>query len=286
MTKSSRFILFLSTHWLGLVGLFLTLSLSISALLATWVAPFDPGVISLKEALCKPNSTHWLGCDELGRDILSRIIYGGRASLLIGPGSVLLALIVGGPLGMLAGYRGGWFSRLIMRSADILLTFPGFIMAVGVMAVLGPGILNITIALSLRSLPIFIRVSRNETLSLREENYVEAARALGNNSSRILLKHILPNLINSLFVLAVLRTGSAILTGAELSFLGLGVPPELAEWGNMTRTGLKYIRMEVPHLIMFPGFAIVTMVSGLNLLADDLRNMWDPHVGRKSAVGA
>ena len=286
MTKSSRLIQFLSTRWLGLVGLFLTLSLTTAALLAPWIAPFDPGVISLKDALCTPNSAHWLGCDELGRDILSRIIYGGRTSLMIGPGSVALALIVGGPLGMLAGYHGGWFSRLVMRSADILLAFPGFIMAVGVMAVLGSGILNITIALSLRSLPIFIRVARNGTLSLREENYVEAARALGNHSLRILMKHILPNLINSLFVVAVLRTGSAILTGAALSFLGLGVPPDLAEWGNMTRTGLKYIRMEVHHLILFPGLAIVTIVLGLNLLADDLRNMWDPHVGRKKAVGS
>jgi ABC-type dipeptide/oligopeptide/nickel transport system permease subunit len=210
--------------------------------------------------------------------MFSRVIYGGRVSLMIGIGSVLLGLLLGGPAGIVAGYRGGWVDALIMRAMDVLLSFPGFILAAAIIAVLGIGVQNLIIALGLRTLPVLARVARNMTLSLRERAYIDAARVVGAGDGRILLRHILPNLLSTLLVVANLRIGSAILTGTALSFLGMGVPAGTAEWGAMLNAGMNYMRVQATHLMIFPGLAIVVTVLGINLLGDDLRDLWDPRL--------
>jgi ABC-type dipeptide/oligopeptide/nickel transport system permease subunit len=265
-------------RWLGLIGLAVTVVVTLAVLFAPWLAQYDPSAQSLGKALEPPRAGHPLGNDELGRDLLSRVLYGGRVSLLIGIGSVVAGLAVGGLLGIVAGYRGGWLDSLIMRGVEVPLVFSGFLMAVWVLAILGQGVMNVVIALSLRSLPIFARIARNTTLSLREQAYVEAAVAAGSGEGRILFGHILPNLVSPLLVVATLRTGSAILLAASLSFLGLGVPPHVPEWGAMVKNGMAYMRMGANHLVLAPGLAIMVTVLGLNLLGDDLRDAWDPRL--------
>jgi ABC-type dipeptide/oligopeptide/nickel transport system permease subunit len=265
-------------RWLGVVGLAVTVAVTLAVLLAPWLARHDPNAQSLGDALEPPRAGHVFGNDELGRDVLSRVLYGGRVSLLIGIGSVVAGLAAGGLLGIVAGYRGGWVDGLIMRGVEVPLVFSGFLMAVWVLAILGQGVVNVVIALGLRSLPIFARIARNTTLSLREQAYVEAAVAAGSGEGRILLGHILPNLISPLLVVATLRTGSTILLAASLSFLGLGVPPQVPEWGAMVKNGMAYMRMGANHLVLAPGLAIMITVLGLNLLGDDLRDAWDPRL--------
>lgn len=278
LTGSQRVNLFVRKRWLGMIGLGIVTIVLLSAVFAPWIAPYDPNQQSLRLALEPPRWGYPFGNDELGRDILSRVIWGGRISLIIGFGSVLLGLLVGAPAGILAGYRGGWVDALIMRAMDILLSFPGFILAAAIIAVLGIGVTNLIIALGLRTLPVLARLARNMTLSLREAVYVDAARVVGAGDTRILFSHIMPNLLSALLVVANLRTGSAILTGTALSFLGMGVPPGTAEWGVMLNGGLQYMRAQGTHLMIFPGLAIVVTVLGINLLGDDLRDMWDPRL--------
>ena len=261
---------------LGVVGLVTTAIVLLAVVFAPWLAPYDPNAQSLGDALEPPRAGHPLGNDELGRDVLSRVLHGGRVSLLIGIGSVVAGLVVGAPLGIVAGYRGRWLDALIMRGVEVPLVFSGFLMAVWVLAILGQGVVNVIIALGLRSLPIFARIARNTTLSLREQPYVEAAVAAGSGEASILRRHILPNLLSPLLVVATLRTGSAILLAASLSFLGLGVPPQIPEWGTMVKNGMAYMRMGAHHLVLAPGLAIMVAVLGLNLLGDDLRDAWDP----------
>src|SRR5688572_23408217 len=218
LSGSERANRFVRRRWLGMIGLVTVSVVVISAIFAPWIAPFDPNAQSLRLALEPPRPGYWFGNDELGRDIFSRVIYGGRISLLIGVGSVLLGLLVGAPAGVLAGYRGGWVDAIIMRAMDVLLSFPGFILAAAIMAILGIGVQNLIIALGLRTLPVLARLARNMTLSLRERVYVDAARVVGARDGRILLLHIFPNLLSTLLVVANLRIGSAILTGTALSF--------------------------------------------------------------------
>ena len=243
-------------------------------MLAPWLAPFDPNVPVLQDALAPPRWGHIFGHDELGRDVLSRVLYGGRTSLLIGVGSVMGGLMVGGMAGVLAGYRGGWTDALIMRSVEVPHVFSGFILAVWALAILGPGTVNVVTALALRAVPIFARVGRNVTVSLRERQFVEAATALGSGGARILSRHLLPHLMSTLLVVATLRVGSAIVVGASLSFLGLGVPVEVPEWGVMVKNGMSYMRLGAYHLVVFPGLAIVMTVLGLNLFGEDFRDHW------------
>jgi ABC-type dipeptide/oligopeptide/nickel transport system permease subunit len=261
-------------RWPGLLGLAITAGMALAVGLAPWLAPHDPVTQSLSDALGPPRAGHPFGTDELGRDILSRVLHGGRVSLLIGLGSVTAGLLIGGVGGLVAGYRGGWSDALVMRSTDVLLVFSGFVMAVWTLAVLGQGITSVVVALVARAVPIFARVARNTTVSLRERAHVEAALALGSGEIRILFRHILPHLLSPLLVLAPLRTGSAILIGASLSFLGIGVPPDVPEWGVMVKNGVEYVRMGASHLVLFPGLAIMVTVLGLNLLGDDLRDAW------------
>lgn len=278
MTGLQKMLTFVQQRWLGTMGFFVLLSIVIPVIMAPWVTPYDPNHQDLNQALEGPRSGHWFGSDELGRDIFSRILYGGRVSLLIALGSVALGLLAGGLAGCSAGYRGGWVDSMVMRGSDILLAFPGFVMAAAVMAVLGLGVVNVILALALRSLPTFARLARNMTLSLREQDYVTAARTIGCSDLRIVLHHIVPNLLPSMLVVSTLRIGNAILVGASLSFLGMGVPPEVAEWGVMIKQGLPYIRANINYLVMFPGLAILLTVLGANLVGDDLRDLLDPRL--------
>ena len=252
----------------------LTLVVVLSAALAPWIAPHDPLAQDLLSALEPPGHGHWFGADHLGRDV-SRVLFGGRISLTVGFGSVAIGMAVGGLLGIVAGFSMGRLDALIMRAVDVLLAFPGFILAAAVVAVLGSGLLTIVLAISARAMPIFARLTRNMTLSIRELPYVEAARALGASRARILFWHVGRNLVALVLVLAMLRVGSAILTGAALSFLGIGVGAETPDWGSMLSQGQVFMQ-QYPHLVIFPGLAIIVCVLGLNLLGDELRSIWDP----------
>jgi ABC-type dipeptide/oligopeptide/nickel transport system permease subunit len=267
----------LRRRWLGLVGLGITVITVASAAFAPWVVPYDPLAQDLAVALDPPGTQHWLGTDQLGRDMLSRLIFGGQVSLATGLGSVAFGIATGATLGLLAGYRGGWVDTLIMRGCDVLLAFPGFVLAAAIVAVLGPGLGNLILAIGIRAAPAFGRLARNLALSVRERAYVEAARAMGVPDPRILGRHVAPNLLAPVLALATLRTGTGILTGAALSFLGIGVAAETPDWGTMLSLAQPYMR-RYPHLVIFPGLAIVVAVLGLNLLADDVRDAWDPRL--------
>lgn len=285
MTADPRHVMrILRRRWLGACGLMLTLAVVLSAALAPWIAPHDPLAQDLLSALEPPGPGHWFGADHLGRDILSRVLFGGRISLTVGFGSVAIGMAVGGLLGIVAGFSTGRLDALIMRAVDVLLAFPGFILAAAVVAVLGSGLLTIVLAISARTMPVFARLTRNMALSIRELAYVESARALGASRARILLWHVGRNMVALVLVLAMLRVGSAILTGAALSFLGIGVGAETPDWGSMLSQGQVYMQ-QYPHLVIFPGLAIIVCVLGLNLLGDELRNVWDPKMrGRQDGA--
>jgi len=245
------------------------------AFFAPLLAPSDPYKNNLSKTLITPCAEHWFGTDELGRDILSRIIYGARLSLLEGLFSVFLAMLIGVPLGILSGYVGGKTDTVIMRLIDILLAFPGVLLAVAIISILGPSLVNAMIAVGVYTVPMFARLARGSTLAVKEEPYVEACRASGMSNLRILYRHIYPNISAHLYVMATLRVAIAILTAASLSFLGLGAQPPSPEWGAMLSNGRNYILI-APHLVVFPGLAIIFLVLGLNLFQDGLRLVLDP----------
>lgn len=235
----------------------------------------NPYAQNIIRALELPSPNHWLGTDQLGRDLLSRIVAGSRFSLLIGFGAVFVGLVVGLPFGMLAGYYGRWVDTVFARVIDILLAFPGIILALAVVAVTGPGIGSLIFAVGLRTIPVFARVSRAETLSLRQRDFVEAARALGCRPYEIMYWHILPNIVGPLMIVASLQTATAILIGATLSFLGVGVSPEVPEWGSMLNAGRPYM-MRHPHLVLVPGCTLMIAMMTLNIVGDYLRDRLDP----------
>jgi peptide/nickel transport system permease protein len=250
------------------------------AILAPVLAPYDPNKNDLSKTLLTPCIAHLFGTDELGRDILSRIIYGARLSLLEGLFSVLLAMAIGVPLGLVSGYLGGKTDTVIMRIVDILLAFPGVLLAVVIISILGPSLVNAMIAVGVYTVPMFARLARGSTLAVKEEPYIEACRAVGMGHFRILWKHVFPNISAHLFVLATLRVAIAILTAASLSFLGLGAQPPSPEWGAMLSNGRNYLLI-APHLVMFPGLAIILLVLGLNLFQDGLRLVFDPKMAER-----
>jgi len=260
---------------LAVPGASVVLFFILVALLAPVLAPYDPSKNDLFRTLLTPNAEHLLGTDELGRDILSRIIYGARLSLLEGLFSVLLAMIIGVPLGVVSGYVGGRTDTIIMRLVDILLAFPGVLLAVVIISILGPSLVNAMIAVGIYTVPMFARLARGSTLAVKEEPYIEACRSVGMGDFRILYRHIFPNISSHLFVLATLRVAIAILTASSLSFLGLGAQPPSPEWGAMLSNGRNYILI-APHLVLFPGLAIILLVLGLNLFQDGLRVVLDP----------
>lgn len=235
----------------------------------------DPYGQDISRTMESPSLSHWLGTDQLGRDILSRLVAGSRFSLLIGLGAVAVGLLFGVPLGMLAGYYGRWVDLLLGKLIDVLLAFPGIILALAVVTVTGPGVGNLILAIGLRTIPMFARVARAETLSLRQRDFVEAARAIGCRHHQIMAWHLLPNIVGPLTIVASLQTATAILIGATLSFLGVGISPEVPEWGSMINAGRPYM-MRSPHLVLVPGFALIVAMMALNIIGDFLRDRLDP----------
>jgi ABC-type dipeptide/oligopeptide/nickel transport system permease subunit len=262
---------------LALIGLALVLVLVLTATLAPWLALHDPTRQSLIEKRARPGAKYLLGADEFGRDILSRVIYGSRVALLVGVVSVLIALAGGLVLGTAAGFTGGWLDAVVMRVVEILLAFPYLLLALAIVAMLGPGVLNTTLAVGIWGVPAVTRMVRGSVLALRETEYVGAARALGAPAPAVLRRHVLPNVLPGLVVYATLFMANAILLEAALSFLGLGVQPPTASWGLMVSTG-RDVLLVAPHVATVPGLAIMVAVLGFNLVGDGLRDALDPRL--------
>lgn len=261
---------------LGLIVLVIIIAVS---MLAPYIAPYAYEAQDGYNTLAGPSKEHFFGTDNLGRDIFSRVLYGGRASLSIGFLSVVLSGVIGVILGALAGYYGGKTDMLIMRILDILQAVPAILLAISISAVLGAGYFNCIIAVSISAMPGFARMARASCLSVQGMEYIEAARSINAKQSRIIFKHVLPNAISPVFVHATMSIASAILTAASLSFIGLGVQPPQAEWGAMLSAGRDFIR-SAPHLLIFPGMVIVITVLSLNMLGDGLRDALDPRLKR------
>ena len=245
------------------------------ALLGPWLAPHDPGALDLAGALAPPDGAHWLGQDEQGRDIFSRLLAGARVSLLVGLSTVVVSSLVGIAIGLVSGYLGGWVEQAFMRLVDLLMAFPGLLLAIALVAVLGPGLGNVVLALSALGWTGFARLVRGQVLSLKHQDYVTAARALGAGPGRVMLLHILPNLVGPVIVQASFAIAGAILSEASLSFLGLGVPLGTPSWGGMLAEG-RHVLWDAPFVSIFPGLAIMLVVLGFNLLGDALNDFLDP----------
>ena len=256
-------------------GLLVVVLMAALALLAPWIAPFDPLATSFAMVRKAPDGANWFGTDEVGRDLLSRVIWGGRASLAAGVISVTIAVGVGVPLGMLAGYVGGVVDAVVSRITDAMLAIPFLILAIALAAFLGPSLGNAMIAIGITATPIFVRLARGQVLAVRAEDYVEAARAVGNPPARILLRHILPNILPPVIVQATLAIAAAIIAEASLSFLGLGQQPPAPSWGSMLNTAQRFLT-QAPWMAVFPGLAIFVTVLAFNLFGDGLRDALDP----------
>jgi peptide/nickel transport system permease protein len=260
------------TSWAGLL-IFLVIVLL--AILAPWISPHDPIEQDIFSKLQGPSATYWLGTDYYGRDIVSRLLHGARYSLIIGIAATFFAMVLGSLIGMVAGFYGGRFDLLVMQVMDILLAFPSLILGLIIVAMLGPSLTNIIIAIALTSVPSFARIARAPTIAVKEREFVEAGRALGFSDARIMFVHILPNIAAEILVMFSLWTASAIRTEASLAFIGLGLKPPTPTWGGMIREGFENI-LESYWLAMMPGVAILIVVFALNLLGDGLRDAIDP----------
>jgi peptide/nickel transport system permease protein len=258
-----------------MLGLGVVMFFVLLALFAPWIAPYDPLATSWSAVRAGPSAAHWFGADELGRDVLSRIVWGTRASILAGVVSVSISLALGVPIGMAAGYLGRWADALISRITDAMLACPFLILAIALAAFLGPSLTNAMIAIGISATPIFIRLTRAQVLSAKSEDYVEAARALGNPHLRIALRHILPNIVAPLIVQATLAIAAAVIAEASLSFLGLGQQPPAPSWGSMLNTARNYVD-QAPWMAIWPGVSIFLLVLSFNLLGDGLRDALDP----------
>ncbi len=264
---------------LGVAGAIILIVFVLTALLANVVAPFDPLTTNARASLAPPSGTYWIGADMMGRDMLSRMIHGARISLAVALGATCIGSGLGAMLGLASGYLGGWFDLIVQRIAEIMQSLPLLVMALVITASLGPSLTNTIIAIAIPLIPNVARVIRANVLSLRELNYVEAARAVGMGQARIALRHVFPNTLAPLIVLATAQLGSTILTEASLSFLGLGVPEPYPSWGRMlSESAAEYIR-SAPWLVIFPGLAISLVVFGANLFGDALRDILDPRQG-------
>lgn len=255
----------------GIIGAWLVVVVA-----APWLAPAPPLAQDIVARLAPPSPAHWLGTDQLGRDVLSRVLYGARLSIPVGLAAVLLALLLGSLLGSLAGLAGGVLDETLMRLTDLMLAFPTVILAMVITAALGAGIRNAVVAIMIAWWPSYARYVRGLVLALREREYVQAARALGAPSWRVLVRHVLPGTVSPLLILSTLDVGRAILTFASLSFLGLGPPPQIPEWGAMVAAGRDYI--DQWWISTFPGLAILSFVLAINLVGDGLRDLLDPRV--------
>ncbi len=265
---------------LTLFGLCVVVALVLLAIFAPLVAPYDPIAIDLRGRLQPPTWTHWMGTDEVGRDILSRVVYGARVSLQTGLIVVGVAGTIGGLLGAACGYIRGLLDEVVMRTLDVVMAFPSLILALAIAAMLGPSLVNAVIALAVVQIPRYTRLARGEALQLRELQFVLAARALGASHARVVLRHIIPNSLSSLIVMATLGFGQVILYAASLSFIGLGVQPPTPEWGAMVSIGRKYVQ-EQWWYSTFPGLAIFVVVVAFNVFGDGLRDILDPRWRRR-----
>jgi peptide/nickel transport system permease protein len=263
----------------AVAGVVIALAFVVVAIFAPWVAPYSPNETDFEALLAKPSLDHLLGTDELGRDILSRIIWGARASIQAGVFATLLAIVIAVPIGLVAGYFRGWADLVISRLTDVLLAFPFLILAVGLAAILGPSLLNATLAIGIAAVPGLVRITRGETLALREEDYVRAAVVNGASDLVVLGRHILPNMTSTLLVQATVTIPAAIIAEAALSFLGLGVQPPTPSWGVMLADAQSYLS-EAPQLALYPGLAIFFCSLSYNLLGDGLRDVFDPRTRR------
>jgi peptide/nickel transport system permease protein len=261
---------------LAAIGVVLVIILVLFALFAPWIAPQDPAGINLPTRLSPPSHDHWFGTDELGRDILSRIIYGSRISMFVGGCVVLISLALGLIIGSIAGYYGGSIDRFVnVVLMNAFMSFPGILLAIAFVAFRGPGIFNLVLALSLGGWVGYARLVRGQVLAAREREFVEAARALGASDLRIIVRHILPNIIQPVIVQAAIGMAGAILAEATMSFLGLGVPPPTASWGTMLNDGRVHL-FDAPHLVIFPALAVMVAVLSFNFIGDALRDYLDP----------
>ncbi len=259
----------------AMFGAVLALLFLAVAILAPYLAPYDPLRTDWSAVRSPPSPQHWLGTDELGRDVLSRVIWGARASLLAGVVSVAIAMALGVPLGLLSGYYRGWIDEVIMRFTDALLAFPFLILAIALAAMLGPSLTNAMIAIGVSTAPAFIRLARGQVLSVMVEEFVQAARALGASDARIMLKHVLPNAFSPLLIQGTLAVAAAIIAESSLSFLGLGQQPPAPSWGSMLNVAKNFLA-EAPWMAVWPGIAIFITVLAFNLLGDGLRDALDP----------
>lgn len=261
---------------LGAIGAIIVLTFVLTAVFANFIAPMDPTSTDAKASLARPGGVYWLGADFMGRDMFSRIVFGARISLAVGLGATLAGGILGVTIGLMSGYLGGGFDLLMQRLMDIMQSLPLLVMALVMAAALGPSLQNTIIAIAIPLVPSVARVVRSSTLSLREQPFVEAARAVGMGEARIAFRHVLPNTLAPLIVLGTAQLGSAILVEASLSFLGLGIPEPYPSWGRMlSESAAEYVRT-APWLVIFPGVAISLTVFGTNLLGDALRDILDP----------
>ncbi|MDN5351886.1 MAG: peptide/nickel transport system permease protein [Clostridiales bacterium] len=261
----------------AVLGLVIILILILSAIFANVVAPFSYDEQNLRQRFLAPSPEHWFGTDEYGRDIFSRILYGSRTSLMVGAISVTISSGIGTLLGAISGYYGNRVDNIIMRFIDIMLAIPNILLAISIAATLGPGIVNVMIAVGISSVPGYARLVRASVMSLRDQEFIEAARSIGANDFRIIMKHILPNCMAPIIVQATMSIAIAILSAAALSFLGLGVQPPMPEWGSMLSNGRAYIR-DYWWVVTFPGVAIMATVFAFNLFGDGLRDALDPRL--------
>jgi peptide/nickel transport system permease protein len=272
-----RFALSFRRHMLGMAGASLLLLVLIAAVFAPWIAPYDPVTIDPINLLEPPSRDHLLGTDGLGRDVFSRILYGARISLYSGFIVVSISMLAGTVIGLVAGYVGGFVDGLLMRCMDALLAFPGLILALAITAALGPSLTNALLAIAVLSLPGAARIVRGETLSLRERDFVTAERVIGGGGARIVFRHILPNTLAPVIVIASLRIGGAVLVETGLSFLGLGVQPPTPSWGSMVNEGARFLE-RAPWIAMASGGAIFLTVLGANFVGDAVRDILDPRL--------
>jgi peptide/nickel transport system permease protein len=262
---------------MAMIGLFIVFLFIFVALAADWISPHDYDLANFMVARQGPSTEHWLGNDELGRDMLSRLFHGARISLMIGVMSVAIGVTFGSFLGIVSGYFGGPTDLIVMRLIDIMLAFPSILLAIMMVAFLGPSLQNAMIAIGVLSIPTYARLVRSSTLSYKQEVFIEASRALGSNHLMIIVRHILPNVLAPIVVQSTLQVAAAIQAAAALGFLGLGAPPDVPEWGNMLQKGRTYI-FSAPHIVVFPGLATMFVVLGFSLLGDGLRDALDPRL--------
>lgn len=262
---------------LGIVGIFVVFVLCTTAIFAPYIAPYDPIQLDLQRSLEPPSLSHPMGTDEFGRDILSRVIFGARISLRIGIIAVAIGVFIGVPIGALSGFYGGWLDVIAQRMVDTVMALPGILLAIVVMSILGIGLENAMIAVGVSSIPIFARLTRSSVIAVKDEDFVEAARSIGAGNIWVLIRHVLVNAFSPVLVQISFQFASSILWAASLSFLGLGAQPPTPEWGALLASGRTYI-LSAPHVITFPGLAIMLAVLGFNLLGEALRDALDPKI--------